>query len=247
MTLLRQLAYPVAVFVLTVWYGTVVVLAALLRIPYRPWGVYDRSQRGWGRKLLWVSGCPVTVQGGGDLTLDEPHIIASNHASFFDILAIAGYLPVPVKFVAKKELFPIPFFGWALTALRAVKLDRRNLKQAFGAYEEAAQFIRQERLHVLIFPEGTRTRTGELQTFKKGPFVLAIGCQAKIVPVYVGGSFGILPKGSMRIRPHPIVLAIGEPIGVAGLTYDDREELGSRAEAAVRAMRTEVEAPLAAG
>ena len=243
---LRQLFYPVGLFFITIWYAVTVMLAAALRVRYRHWGVYDQATRGWARKLLWISGCRVTVRGGEHLSVDEPHIIASNHASFFDILAIAGYLPVPVKFVAKKELFPIPFFGWALTALRAVKLDRTNLKQAFGAYEEAARFIRDERLHVLIFPEGTRTRTGELQTFKKGPFVLAISCQAKIVPVYVGGTFGILPKGSIRIRPHPITFSIGEPIASAGMTYEDREELGSRAEAAVRAMRAEVEGAVAA-
>jgi 1-acyl-sn-glycerol-3-phosphate acyltransferase len=244
-TLLRQLFYPIGLFFITMWYAVTVILAAILRVPYRHWGVYDQATRGWARKLLWISGCPVTVRGGEHLSVDEPHIIASNHASFFDICAIAGYLPVPVKFVAKKELFPIPFFGWALTALRAVKLDRGNLKQAFGAYEEAARFIKQERLHVLIFPEGTRTRTGELQPFKKGPFVLAISCQAKIVPVYVGGTFGILPKGSIRIRPHPIVLAIGEPIPSDGLTYDERDVLGSRAESAVRAMRAEAEGTFA--
>jgi 1-acyl-sn-glycerol-3-phosphate acyltransferase len=244
--MLRALWYLVNLTFWTITMATVVVLLAVVRWPYRPWGLYDRCQRLWGRMLVRAGRTPVTVEGGAHLDLSRPHIICANHASFFDILALSAAFPVPVKFVAKKELFPIPFFGWALRAMRAVRLDRQNLKQAFTAYEEAAAIIRRDRLHVMVFPEGTRTRTGELLPFKKGPFVLAVSCQADVVPVYVGGTFGILPKGSVRVRPHPIVIAIGEPISSVGLTYDDREALSARVEAAIRAMRARVEAQLAA-
>jgi 1-acyl-sn-glycerol-3-phosphate acyltransferase len=244
--MLRAMFYLVSLVVWTHVFGATVIVAALLRVPYRHWGIYDKCQRAWGRCLLWAAGVRVTVLGGSDLRVNEAHIIASNHASFFDILALAAHLPVPVKYVAKKELFRIPVFGWAIRALGHVRLDRQNLKQAFEAYEEASEIIRRQRLHVLVFPEGTRTRTGEMQPFKKGPFVLAIQCAAKVVPVYVGGTFGILPKGKVRIHPHPVVLAIGEPVSTEGLTYDDRQELAERTERAVHQMKTRADAFLQA-
>jgi len=240
--MLRALFYLMNLVVWTHVFGGTVIVAALLRVPYRHWGIYDTCMRAWGRCLLWAAGVKVTVQGGSGLRVDEPHIITSNHASFFDIMALAAYLPVPVKYVVKKELFRIPVFGWAIRALGHVRLDRENLKQAFEAYEEAAAIIRRQRLHVLVFPEGTRTRTGEMQRFKKGPFVLAIGCGAKVVPVYIGGTFGILPKGKVRIHPHPVAIAIGEPLSTEGLTYEDRQALAERTERAVRDLKVRVDA-----
>lgn len=240
--MLRALFYLVNLVVWTHVFGGTVIVAALLRVRYRHWGVYDKCMRGWGRCLLWAAGVPVRVQGGADLRVEEPHIIAANHASFFDILALAAFLPVPVKYVVKKELFRIPVFGWAIRALGHVRLDRQNLKQAFEAYDEAAKIIREQRLHVLVFPEGTRTRTGEMQPFKKGPFVLAIECRAKVVPVYVAGTYGILPKGKIRIHPHPVVLAIGEPVCTEGLTYEDRQDLAERTERAVHELKDRVDA-----
>jgi 1-acyl-sn-glycerol-3-phosphate acyltransferase len=237
----RALFYLVNLVLWTHVFGGTVIVAALLRVPYRHWGVYDRCQRAWARCLLWASGVHVTVQGGTALRVDEAHIIASNHASFFDIMVLAGHLPVPVKYVVKKELFVIPVFGWAIKALGHVRLDRQNLKQAFEAYDEAARIIREQRLHVLVFPEGTRTRTGRMQAFKKGPFVLAIQCRAKVVPVYVSGTFGILPKGRIRIHPHPVVLAIGEALSTESLNYEDRLDLAKRTEQVVRELRDRVE------
>jgi 1-acyl-sn-glycerol-3-phosphate acyltransferase len=240
--MVRPALYLIAVVVFTMVFGGVEIVAALLRVPYRPWGIYDRCQRIWARWVLAASGCPVTLEGGAHLTLEEPHLIASNHASFFDILAIAGYLPVPVRFITKKELYRIPFFGQVLRAAGHVRIDRQHAKEAFQAYEQAAAMVRERKLHILVFPEGTRTRTGELQPFKKGPFVLAVSCGAKVVPCYVGGTFGILPKGSIRIRPHPIVLAVGDPISAQGLTYENRDLLASRAEQVVAALKQRVDA-----
>jgi len=238
----RAFFYLVNLVIWTHVFGGTVIVAALLRVRYRHWGIYDKCLRGWGRCLLWAAGVPVTVQAASDLGVEQAHILAANHASFFDILALAGYLPVPVKFVVKKELFRIPVFGWAIRALGHVRLDRQNLKQAFEAYDEAAAIIRDQRLHVLVFPEGTRTRTGEMQRFKKGPFVLAIQCAAKVVPVYVGGTYGILPKGKVRIHPHPVVIAIGEPLSTEGLTYEDRQDLAERTEQRVRELKVRVDA-----
>ncbi len=97
----------------------------------------------------------------------------------------------------------------------------------------------------MVFAEGTRSRTGELQSFKKGPFVLAIAAQVPIVPVYCAGTFTLLRKGSIRINPHPIALLFGKPIATEGLVYDDREELMKITRQAIEQLRVDSQHVLA--
>jgi 1-acyl-sn-glycerol-3-phosphate acyltransferase len=221
----------------TVWYGSTVILAALFRVRHGPDSAYERAARSWARLLLAAAGVRVTCQGAGNVSRTEAQIIVANHQSWFDILAIFLVVPVEVRFVAKKELFAIPFFGTVLRALGHVRLDRANLKQAISAYEIAARYIKAQRLSVLVFPEGTRSRTGLLQPFKTGPFVLALEAGAPVVPAYVAGTFGILPKGSIRVRPHAVQVVFGAAIPTAGLTLEHREAVRDRVRAAVAQLR----------
>ncbi len=226
---MRTALFVVTLFAATMWHGFTCIFARLLGVARVPGGVYDRAQRNWARTILWAAGVPVTVEGGDHIMRGQPEILAANHASLFDILALLGYLPVDPKFVAKKELFGIPIFGPAIKAAGHVRMDRQHFREAFEAYEAAAKRIMGDKLHVLVYPEGTRTRTGELQSFKKGPFVLAISCQTPIVPMYVDGAF--------HIQPRPIRVLIGDPIPTAGLTHDQREELSGRVRDAILALR----------
>jgi 1-acyl-sn-glycerol-3-phosphate acyltransferase len=229
--------YLVALLAGTIWYGGKVILASLFRARHGPDSVYEHSARSWARLLLDAAGVTVTSQGTEHVSRTEAQIIVANHQSWFDILAIFLVVPVEVRFVAKKELFAIPFFGTVLRALEHVRLDRTNLKQAITAYEVAARYIKERRLSVLVFPEGTRSRTGLLQPFKSGPFVLALEAGAPVVPAYVAGTFGILPKGSIRVRPHAVEVMFGEAIPTAGLTVENREALRDRVRAAVAELR----------
>jgi len=119
-----------------------------------------------------------------------------------------------------------------------VFIDRQHRQAAFGAYDEAAAAI-QAGISAVVFPEGTRSRTGELLPFKKGPFVLAIAAGVPLVPAYCAGTFTLLPKGSWRITPHPIALLFGAPIATAGLAYDDRERLMTDTRRAIVALRVD--------
>ena len=94
-------------------------------------------------------------------------------------------------------------------------------------------------ISAVVFPEGTRSRTGELLPFKKGPFVLAIAARVPLVPAYSAGTFTLMPKGSRRIRPHPIALLFGAPIDTAGMDYDDRERLMEETRRAIEALRVD--------
>lgn len=234
---MRTILYLITLPLATIWYGGKCIVAGLLGVKRVPGGVYDRAQRTWARVILAASGVRVTVTGAEHLRPDQPQVLAANHASFFDIMALLGYLPIDPKFVAKKELFSIPVFGAAIRAAGHVRIDRGHLKEAFGAYDVAAKRIREEKLPVLVYPEGTRTRTGEMLPFKKGPFVLAIAVGAPVVPVYVDGAFGIQPPGSMRVRPRPIHIVIGAPVPTDGLTHEDREMLSTRVRNTMLSLR----------
>jgi len=130
----------------------------------------------------------------------------------------------------------VPVLGQAMRASGTVIIDRQNRQRAFSAYEEAAVAIRGG-LSAVVFAEGTRSRSGELQPFKKGPFVLAIAAQVEVVPVYCSGTFGIMPKGSIFIRPRPVTLFYGDPIPTSGMDYEDRDRLLAEARRVIVEMR----------
>ncbi|HEY2824944.1 MAG TPA: lysophospholipid acyltransferase family protein, partial [Gemmatimonadales bacterium] len=147
-------------------------------------------------------------------------------------------LPTQVRFVAKRELKRIPVLGRAMQAAGHIFINRQNRQQAFGAYDEAAKVI-QSGTSAIVFPEGTRSRTGDIQPFKKGPFVLAIAAQVPIIPVYCGGTFTLKAKGRWTITPHPVVAMFGDPIPTTGLTYEDRDALSDRTRAAIERLRVD--------
>ena len=212
-------------------------MAALFRVRHRTGGVYDWASIDWSRDILSAAGTPVLAEGLENIPRDQPVMYASNHSSMFDIWALFATLPGSVRFVAKRELFRIPLLGRAMLAVGHVPIDRSARKSAFQAYDEAARRIRGG-TSVLVFPEGTRSRTGELLPFKNAPFGLAIAAQVPIVPVYLHHTFEILPKGAWRLRPQPIRLLVGTPIATKGLSPDDRERLREEVRAAMVALQS---------
>ncbi len=244
---MRTVLYLAAMLWSTFWYGGKCIVGALLGIKHVSGGWYDIANQRWAAAILSASGVTGSVEGSEHLVPGVPCIVASNHASWFDILALLAWLPVTVKFVSKKEIFRIPFLGQAMRAAGHVSLDRANPKEAFAVYAGAARQVVERRLAILIFPEGTRTRTGALQPFKKGPFVLAIQAGAPVVPVFVANTFGIQPKGSIVVHPRPVRILIGPPIETRGLTVDDRDVLTGQVREAIAALASRVDSTGAPG
>jgi 1-acyl-sn-glycerol-3-phosphate acyltransferase len=185
----------------------------------------DRAARRWAQVILWAAGVRVTLDGVEHLATEEPQIVVSNHQSWFDVFALAAHLPVRYRFVAKQELGSVPVFGKAWKSCGHVSVDRGNREAAIEALDQAWREVHEEKLTMVLFPEGTRSPDGKLKSFKKGAFVLAVQGQVPLVPVAVVGSREVMPKGRLRIRRAPITLKIGEPIPTAGSTIRDRNRL----------------------
>lgn len=237
--MIRTLWYYIVLFITTVVHASTAVIAGMLRLPLKRGGIYDWASKDWSRDILRAAGTPVIVEGLENIPRDQPVIYASNHSSMFDIWALSATLPDSVRFVAKKELFKIPLLGPAMRAAGHIPIDREARKKAFEAYNEAARTIKRG-VTPVVFPEGTRSRTGELLPFKNAPFALAIAAQVPVVPIYVHNTFQILPKGAWRLRPRPIHLLIGKPIPTTGLGPEDRERLRDEVRAAMVALQSEV-------
>ncbi len=190
--------------------------------------------RNWIRWIFATCGIRVEATGLEHVAEARAAVYMSNHQSVLDIGALVATLPVSWRFVAKRELTYIPFFGWALGLSGQIVIDRGDRARSVASLKRAAARVR-DGLNVIIFPEGTRSRDGRLQPFKSGGFHLAIEAQAPIVPVTVSGSFALIPKRSLRIRSGRIRVAYGSPIQTAGLTVESREALKARVRAAIEA------------
>jgi 1-acyl-sn-glycerol-3-phosphate acyltransferase len=230
---------------ITIYYCGMVILASLAGVRRHPNGVYDRAGREWGRKNLAANRLKVEVLGKENIP-DGPAVFVSNHVSFVDIWVLVGQLPGTVRFLAKRELLHVPIFGWAMRSAGHIPIDRKNRQAAVDACGEAGSMIR-DGTSAIVFGEGTRSRTGELMPLKKGAFVLAIQAGVPVVPVYLEGTYQVLPKGTLRLKRRPILMRMGEPISTAGLGYADRDALSARCREALVALRDHVDGPVVAG
>ncbi len=171
--------------------------------------------RFWARRHLRVSGVTVRTEGLERLT-EPPYTLMCNHQSALDIYSLIASLPFSFKWIAKRELFSIPFLGWAMTRAGYISLDRENPREALKAIEDAAGKIRSG-ANVIIFPEGTRSEDGLLLPFKKGGFTLALKAKVPIMPIGISGTNRLQPKGFLLARePGEICIRIGEPIYLSG-------------------------------
>jgi 1-acyl-sn-glycerol-3-phosphate acyltransferase len=137
--------------------------------------------------------------------------------------------------MAKQELFQIPLFGRAMLATGFIPVDRSHGRQAMLSLIEAAKRI-EAGASVIIFPEGTRSKDGQLQDFKSGAMVLAIKAGVPLVPVAVVGTHKILPKGKLLIQPGEVLVRVGEPIDTRPYGTKQKQELAERLKGEVEAL-----------
>jgi len=168
------------------------------------------ARRAWAPSCLRVAGVRLDVRRTAPIP-EGPAIFAANHESALDILAVVQAIPRGIRFVAKRELFRIPVFGWYLRLGGHVEVDRRDHARAVASLGAAAGRVRAGTT-LAVFPEGTRSRDGRVQPFKQGPFVIAVEAGVPVVPVAVTGAAEVNPKGRIAVRPGTIRVTLGEPV-----------------------------------
>jgi 1-acyl-sn-glycerol-3-phosphate acyltransferase len=178
----------------------------------------------WAKILLLICNTKVEIIGKENILRGKPQIFMANHQSDFDILIVLAHIPGQFRWLVKKELFHIPVFGAAMKSAGYIEIDRNNKERAMQSLDQAALSIREGK-SIMAFPEGTRSRFGEIKPFKQGTFYLAIKSGVPIVPISIIGSGEIMPKRSLKIKPGKIKLVIDKPIDVKNITLENRQEL----------------------
>ena len=192
----------------------------------------------WSGSLLNIVKAQFSING--KIPKQQPgrrYILMSNHASHYDIpITMRAFPDYCIRMIAKKELFRVPVWGKAMRQAEFISIDRENRKQALLDLEFAKQKL-SSGITTWAAPEGTRTRTGELGAFKKGPVVLAIQTEAIIIPFAIKGSRNILPADTWTFSTgESIEINIGEPIDAQTYTLKQRNELLERVEQAIHAL-----------
>jgi 1-acyl-sn-glycerol-3-phosphate acyltransferase len=205
--MIRAYLYLAAFIPLTFLFSVSAIISTLFDSSGRAYAWHARL---WARLGLRLNGVTLTLAGAEHLPAG-PVIFMSNHQSNFDILALLAAMPRQIHWIAKKELFEIPFFGPSMRRGGYIPLDRTDGRKALQSMDEAAATIHQGK-SVVLFPEGTRTTDGNLLPFKRGGFILARKAAVPVVPVTINGSGRINPAGQIRLYSGNIRITMHPPL-----------------------------------
>lgn len=185
----------------------------------------DRRLSDWSRRLLREAAIDLDVHGDEHARSGETFVVMSNHQSHFDIPVLYRVFPGCMRMVAKTELYKIPIFGRAVRAAEMIEVDRGNKERARQSIALAKERLASG-INVWIAPEGTRSTTGKLGSFKKGGFILALETGARILPITINGTRHVLPPHTARVRKGQHVrVDFHAPIDPRPFSMERRDEL----------------------
>jgi len=185
----------------------------------------------WARVIGWLTPMWVTVEGREHIDPRQTYVVVANHLSQYDILLVYGWLGIDLRWVMKKELRKLPGIGIGCEKVGHILVDRSRPEAARREINAALDRIG-DGVGMMFFPEGTRSRNGRLQAFKKGAFRIASDQQLPVLPLTLKGTRDILPTGTLRVRPGPATIVIHPPISpegqdVRGLMVASRDAIAS--------------------
>ncbi|MDH4218389.1 MAG: 1-acyl-sn-glycerol-3-phosphate acyltransferase [Candidatus Aminicenantes bacterium] len=161
-----------------------------------------------------ILGIRLDIGGVDKIEREKPYIFMSNHLSFLDGPLLFLIIPQSIRVILKKEIFRIPVIGMGMRRVDFVPVDRKSIRGGKQSIDRAARLIREKNYSFLIFPEGTRSLDGHLQSFRRGGFFLALNSQVPIVPISIQGTFELMPKGSFFVRKGTIRVIFHSPVSV---------------------------------
>jgi 1-acyl-sn-glycerol-3-phosphate acyltransferase len=197
-------------------------------------GLWDRSGRQqhfiahlWARTLLLISFSPVTIVGREKLHEHETAVYASNHLSYMDTPVLFAKLPFQFRIMAKQSLWKIPFIGWYLNRSGQVSVDTKSPRSLIVSLNRGVTTLKHG-LPLVLFPEGGRAATGQLQSMMSGCAYMAIKAQVPLIPLTLIGTYELLPIHVYALHPRPLQIIVGDPISTAGLIPRDADALTQR-------------------
>jgi 1-acyl-sn-glycerol-3-phosphate acyltransferase len=193
--------------------------------------LFDRSgrvqhwfARTWSSMILKTLRISVHVEGLEHVDFSKPAVYAANHLSAADIPVLYTCLPMQFRILAKKELFRYPFLGWHLRRSGQIPIDPDDARASLRSLNRASEALRHG-TPLVVFPEGGRSPSGQLQDFMAGGFYVAIRAHAPVVPVVIVGTYELAPMNSFHVRPGSVQLILGKPIPSAGMKPRDMEKM----------------------
>jgi 1-acyl-sn-glycerol-3-phosphate acyltransferase len=227
---MRTLVYFVLLIILAIFLIPLLLFCLLTRLS-QPIIFFGKQGIRLGQKILGVK---LDVCGVEKIDKDSAYIFMANHTSFIDGPLLFMLIPQPIRVLLKKEAFRIPVIGLSMKHVGFVPVDRKGLKGGRQSIEKASQLMKEKRYSFLIFPEGTRSRDGGLQPFKRGGFFLAINTQAPILPITIGGTFELMPRGSFFVKRGKIKVIFHEPVEIEGHDRDSILEISSKVRSVIQ-------------
>ena len=218
------LTWGVGVVVTVVCAGLVIAIALVKDTS--PW--IERVIRFWSRVWIFVSGTDLEIEGQENVDPEQSYVVVSNHLSTLDIMACFLAVRLPIRYLAKKELFRVPILAQGMRAVGIIEVDRAARSAVHTQVnKQAAELIAKGR-SLIIYAEGTRPRNGVMKPFKKGAFTMAIASQLPVLPVSIHGTYEAMPPGTPWVRGGKVQVVVDPAISTEGLDHSDTGELRDR-------------------
>jgi len=187
----------------------------------------------WAKLVLKILSVRVNLHGLESVDFSQPAVYAANHLSALDIPVLYASLPVPFRILAKKELFAYPFLGWHLRRSGQIAVDQRDARSSLRSLNRAGESLR-EGMPLVVFPEGGRSRNGELQEFMGGAFYAALKAQVPVVPVVITGVRELLPMNSFHALPGTADVVFCPAVHTKGMSSRDMDRLAATVRQAIQ-------------
>lgn len=202
--------------------------------------VIERIIRGWSRVWLITSRTTLEIDGRENVDPDRSYVVVANHLSAFDIMACLLAVPLPIRFLAKKELFRIPVLAQGMRTVGIIEVDREARGAVHAEVNRQSKELIDKGRSLIIYAEGTRPRNGVMKPFKKGAFTMAISTQLAVLPLSLHGSYEAWPPGTRLIRGGQIKVVLDKPIETEGLSHSDTGDLRDQVREVIAGRVTEM-------
>lgn len=222
--------------------GATSALVLVLINPTSP--AIEKVIRWWSRVWLAASGTKLTVEGQENIDPNQSYVVVANHLSTLDIMVCFLAVPVPIRYLAKKELFRIPLLAQAMRAVGIIEVDRAARGAIHSSVNRQAKELIAHKRSLIVYAEGTRPRDGVMKPFKKGAFTMAISSQLPVLPLSIHGTYQAAVPGKPWFRGGPVKAIIDAPVPTSGMVQADADALRDRVRQTIAGRVTAMGGPV---